>query len=185
VAKRLCARPAGAERGRAARFRPACEGQIRPLATLSHHTDRTRARDPVRNLKHNTRHANSAVVFGQIAAHIGFAQTPNVPRELGRADIPGLELDPSQLAFFVGAPTSNRARGPGWPGAASAFIPASYALRRGRPISSASRRTGASSSADRAGADRADIGRLVAHCVEARRRPRSPSCRWRRRSGRR
>jgi KUP system potassium uptake protein len=40
--------------------------------------------------------------FWQIEAHFGFAQTPNVPRELGRADIPGLELDPSQLSFFVG-----------------------------------------------------------------------------------
>ena len=40
--------------------------------------------------------------FWQIEAHFGFAQTPNVPRELGRAEIPGLELDPSQLSFFVG-----------------------------------------------------------------------------------
>src|SRR5207249_33111 len=40
--------------------------------------------------------------FWQIEAHFGFAQTPNVPRELGRAGIPGLELDPSQLSFFVG-----------------------------------------------------------------------------------
>jgi KUP system potassium uptake protein len=40
--------------------------------------------------------------FWQIEAHFGFAQTPNVPRGLGRADIPGLELDPTQLSFFVG-----------------------------------------------------------------------------------
>ena len=40
--------------------------------------------------------------FWQIDAHFGFAQTPNVPRELGRARIPGLELDPGQLSFFVG-----------------------------------------------------------------------------------
>jgi KUP system potassium uptake protein len=40
--------------------------------------------------------------FWQIEAHFGFAQTPNVPRELGRADIPGLKLDPSQLSFFIG-----------------------------------------------------------------------------------
>jgi KUP system potassium uptake protein len=33
--------------------------------------------------------------FWQIEAHFGFAQTPNVPRELGRAEIPGLKLDPS------------------------------------------------------------------------------------------
>jgi len=40
--------------------------------------------------------------FWQIEAHFGFAQTPNVPRELGRAEISGLELDPNQISFFVG-----------------------------------------------------------------------------------
>jgi KUP system potassium uptake protein len=40
--------------------------------------------------------------FWQIEAHFGFAQTPNVARELSRAEIPGLPLDPSQLSFFVG-----------------------------------------------------------------------------------
>ena len=40
--------------------------------------------------------------FWQIDIHFGFAQTPNVPRELGRADIPGLNLDPGQMSFFVG-----------------------------------------------------------------------------------
>jgi KUP system potassium uptake protein len=40
--------------------------------------------------------------FWQIEAHFGFAQTPNVPRELQRAEIPGLELDLSQISFFVG-----------------------------------------------------------------------------------
>ena len=40
--------------------------------------------------------------FWQIDIHFGFAQTPNVPRELGRADIPGLDLDPGQMSFFVG-----------------------------------------------------------------------------------
>jgi KUP system potassium uptake protein len=40
--------------------------------------------------------------FWQIEAHFGFAQTPNILRELGRVQIPGLELDPSQLSFFVG-----------------------------------------------------------------------------------
>src|SRR5207302_2270483 len=40
--------------------------------------------------------------FWQIEAHFGFAQTPNVPRELQRAKIPGLELDPSEVSFFVG-----------------------------------------------------------------------------------
>jgi KUP system potassium uptake protein len=40
--------------------------------------------------------------FWQIEAHFGFAQTPNVARELGRAQIARLELDPSQISFFVG-----------------------------------------------------------------------------------
>ena len=40
--------------------------------------------------------------FWQIEAHFGFAQTPNILRELGRAKISGLELDPHQLSFFVG-----------------------------------------------------------------------------------
>ncbi len=40
--------------------------------------------------------------FWQIAAHFGFAQTPNLPRELGRAEIPGLDLDPGKVSFFVG-----------------------------------------------------------------------------------
>jgi KUP system potassium uptake protein len=40
--------------------------------------------------------------FWQVDARFGFAQTPNVPRELGRAEISELELDPSQISFFVG-----------------------------------------------------------------------------------
>jgi KUP system potassium uptake protein len=40
--------------------------------------------------------------FWQIEAHFGFAQTPNVPRELARAQIPGLDLEPSKISFFVG-----------------------------------------------------------------------------------
>jgi KUP system potassium uptake protein len=40
--------------------------------------------------------------FWQVEAHFGFAQTPNVPRELARMEITGLELDPNQLSFFVG-----------------------------------------------------------------------------------
>jgi KUP system potassium uptake protein len=51
--------------------------------------------------------------FWQIDAHFGFAQTPNVPRELGRADIPGLELDPSQLSFFVGRANVKSSSRPG------------------------------------------------------------------------
>jgi KUP system potassium uptake protein len=40
--------------------------------------------------------------FWQIEVHFGFTQTPNVSRELGRAEIPGLRLDPTQTSFFVG-----------------------------------------------------------------------------------
>ncbi len=40
--------------------------------------------------------------FWQIEAHFGFAQTPNVPRELQRASIPGLELDWGKISYFVG-----------------------------------------------------------------------------------
>jgi KUP system potassium uptake protein len=40
--------------------------------------------------------------FWQIDIHFGFAQTPNVARELGRAHMPGLILDPGQMSFFVG-----------------------------------------------------------------------------------
>jgi KUP system potassium uptake protein len=51
--------------------------------------------------------------FWQIEAHFGFAQTPNVPRELGRAEIPGLKLDPSQLSFFVGRANVKSSARPG------------------------------------------------------------------------
>jgi len=40
--------------------------------------------------------------FWQVEAQFGYAQTPNVPRELRRAEIPGLDLDPSEISFFVG-----------------------------------------------------------------------------------
>jgi KUP system potassium uptake protein len=40
--------------------------------------------------------------FWQIEARFGFAQTPNVLRELSRAEIPGLELDLAKISFFVG-----------------------------------------------------------------------------------
>jgi KUP system potassium uptake protein len=51
--------------------------------------------------------------FWQVDARFGFAQTPNVPRELGRAEIPGLELDPSQISFFVGRTTVKPSSRPG------------------------------------------------------------------------
>ena len=40
--------------------------------------------------------------FWQIEARFGFAQTPNVPRELPRAEIPGLDLDLGKISFFIG-----------------------------------------------------------------------------------
>ncbi|MGH7046357.1 MAG: potassium transporter Kup [Stellaceae bacterium] len=40
--------------------------------------------------------------FWQIDARFGFAQTPNLPRELHRTEIPGLDLDLDQISFFVG-----------------------------------------------------------------------------------
>lgn len=40
--------------------------------------------------------------FWQIGAHFGFAQTPNVLRELRRAEMPELDLDFDKISFFVG-----------------------------------------------------------------------------------
>jgi KUP system potassium uptake protein len=40
--------------------------------------------------------------FWQIDAHFGFAQTPNLPRELRRAQLPGLDLDFDKVSYFVG-----------------------------------------------------------------------------------
>jgi KUP system potassium uptake protein len=51
--------------------------------------------------------------FWRIEAHFGFAQTPNVARELGRANIPGLELDPSQISFFIGRANIKSSSRPG------------------------------------------------------------------------
>ena len=51
--------------------------------------------------------------FWQIEAHFGFAQTPNVLRELGRANVPGLELDPNRLSFFVGRANVKSSSRPG------------------------------------------------------------------------
>ena len=51
--------------------------------------------------------------FWQIEAHFGFAQTPNILRELGRAKVSGLKLDLSQLSFFVGSTNVKPSRQPG------------------------------------------------------------------------
>jgi KUP system potassium uptake protein len=40
--------------------------------------------------------------FWQIDAHFGFAQTPNVPRELQRAEISGVDLARGNISYFVG-----------------------------------------------------------------------------------
>ena len=40
--------------------------------------------------------------FWQIDAHFGFAQTPNLPRELQRAEIPGVDLAHGKISYFVG-----------------------------------------------------------------------------------
>jgi KUP system potassium uptake protein len=40
--------------------------------------------------------------FWQVDAHFGFAETPNVPRALRRAQLPGIDLDPAEISFFVG-----------------------------------------------------------------------------------
>jgi KUP system potassium uptake protein len=40
--------------------------------------------------------------FWQVEAHFGFAETPNVPRALQRAKLPGIDLDPAKVSFFVG-----------------------------------------------------------------------------------
>src|ERR1700731_1822302 len=49
----------------------------------------------------------------QIEAHFGFAQPPNVPGDLGRANVPGLELDPNQLSFFIGRANVKSSSRPG------------------------------------------------------------------------
>jgi KUP system potassium uptake protein len=51
--------------------------------------------------------------FWRIEAHFGFAQTPNVPRELQRAAIPGIELDPAKTSYFVGRAIVKSASRPG------------------------------------------------------------------------
>jgi KUP system potassium uptake protein len=51
--------------------------------------------------------------FWQIDAHFGFAQTPNVPRELRRTEIPGVDLDRGKISFFVGRANVTSALQPG------------------------------------------------------------------------
>jgi len=51
--------------------------------------------------------------FWQIGAHFGFAQTPNVLRELRRAEIPELDLDFDKISFFVGRANVKSAQRPG------------------------------------------------------------------------
>lgn len=51
--------------------------------------------------------------FWQIEAHFGFAQTPNLPRELSRTSIRGLDLDPAKTSYFVGRANVRSAQRPG------------------------------------------------------------------------
>ena len=51
--------------------------------------------------------------FWQIDAHFGFAQTPNVPRELQRAEIPGVDLTDGKISYFVGRANVKSAPRPG------------------------------------------------------------------------
>ncbi len=51
--------------------------------------------------------------FWQIDAHFGFAQSPNLPRELRRAKIPGLDLDFDKISYFVGRANVKSASRPG------------------------------------------------------------------------
>jgi hypothetical protein len=87
--------------------------------------------------------------FWQIEAHFGFAQTPNVPRELGRADIPGLKLDPSQLSFFIGRANVKSSPRPGMARWREHLYSGLARIATRSTDSSASRRTGSSNSAPR------------------------------------
>jgi KUP system potassium uptake protein len=58
----------------------------------------THTEDVPMTLLHNLKH-NKVL---QIEARFGFDQTPDVPRELARAKLPDLALEPGQISFFVG-----------------------------------------------------------------------------------
>jgi KUP system potassium uptake protein len=51
--------------------------------------------------------------FWQIEVRFGFAQTPNVPRELCRNAIPGLDVEPNRISFFVGRANVKSTKRPG------------------------------------------------------------------------
>jgi KUP system potassium uptake protein len=51
--------------------------------------------------------------FWQVEAHFGFAETPNAPRALQRANLPGIDLDPVKVSFFVGRTNIKSAARPG------------------------------------------------------------------------
>jgi KUP system potassium uptake protein len=40
--------------------------------------------------------------FWQVDAHFGFAERPDVPAALAQAELPGVDLDPGHISFFVG-----------------------------------------------------------------------------------
>jgi len=45
--------------------------------------------------------------------HFGFAETPNVPLALQRANLAGIELDPGKISFFVGRANIESTKRPG------------------------------------------------------------------------
>jgi hypothetical protein len=87
--------------------------------------------------------------FWQIDAHFGFAQTPNVPRELCRAEIPGLDQDLDKVSSFVGRANIKSTPRPRMAAAVRTGTSSSRGSRRGRPSSSGSVRIASSNSAPR------------------------------------
>jgi KUP system potassium uptake protein len=79
--------------------------------------------------------------FWQIEAHFGFAQTPNVLRELGRTNVPGLAFDPTQLSFFIGRANVKSSSRPGMARWRERLYSALARIATRRPSFSASRRT--------------------------------------------
>lgn len=87
--------------------------------------------------------------FWQIDAHFGFAQTPNISRELGRAQIPGSISCTERSPTLSGGPTSNRRLGREWRDGVSTFTLFSAGSRRALPSSFGSPPTRSSSCAPR------------------------------------
>ena len=102
------------------------------------------------------RHVRSAAVFGRSRRILALPRRRTSRGSSAGRTSRGWNSIQATCPFSSGVPTSNRPHGPGWHGGTSAFIPASRALPRGRPISSASHRTGSSNSASRSRYDGLD-----------------------------